>query len=296
MHKPDELPDPIKVDFDRWTANVAADPHTLAERQATEIFLAALGMTPKCAGRIFLKGGILVGAVYESGRNTADIDFSTDLKPDLGFADGLKDELEKAFPVAAAKLGYPDKIFRLQSLAFKPRKSTFVEADFPAIEVKFAYADRGTKQEKMLHAGNCSDVIYADISFNEPIETVQKVCIGDTGVYFYAYSLKDLVAEKLRSLLQQVIRNRNRRQDVYDLNYLIHNVDISSEARVDILRCFLEKCSSRRIAPTQTSLDNPEVRQRAQVEWESLASEVEELPDFDAAYDAVNAFYKSMPW
>ena len=36
-----------------------------------------------------------------------------------------------------------------------------------------------------------------------------------------AYTLTDLIAEKLRSLLQQVIGNRTRRQDIFNLMLLI---------------------------------------------------------------------------
>ncbi len=35
------------------------------------------------------------------------------------------------------------------------------------------------------------------------------------------YTLTDLIAEKLRSLLQQVIKNRTRRQDTFELMLLI---------------------------------------------------------------------------
>ncbi|MEJ2622018.1 MAG: nucleotidyl transferase AbiEii/AbiGii toxin family protein, partial [Candidatus Thiodiazotropha sp.] len=36
-----------------------------------------------------------------------------------------------------------------------------------------------------------------------------------------AYSLTDLIAEKLRSVLQQIKRERQRRQDIFDLFLLL---------------------------------------------------------------------------
>jgi len=37
----------------------------------------------------------------------------------------------------------------------------------------------------------------------------------------HTYSLVDLVSEKLRAILQQASRNRTRRQDVYDIDFLV---------------------------------------------------------------------------
>ena len=60
---------------------------------------------------------------------------------------------------------------------------------------------------------------------------------------------------------------------------------------------FAYKLESRGTTPDQNSLDDSEIRQRAQKDYYALADEIEgDLPDFDKTYDAVNAFYKSLPW
>jgi predicted nucleotidyltransferase component of viral defense system len=296
MSEPDRTADSLEVDLSEWSASASENPQVERERQATEVFLAALGMTKTCHDKIYLKGGILVGAIYASGRNTADMDFSTTSTPEITFPETLSEELEAAFPRAAAQLGFPKLRLKMQSVKFRPRKNTFVESDFPAVEAKFAYALAGSKQEAALQAGTCSDVLYADISFNEPISCVQAVRMKGTKAEILVYSLHDLVAEKLRALLQQVTRDRYRRQDVFDLYYLIQNADVESIPKDLLLRTFIEKCVSRGIEPTEESLDDDEVRRRASSEWSTLSQEVDVLPDFDTAYNSVTTLYRSLPW
>jgi predicted nucleotidyltransferase component of viral defense system len=137
----------------------------------------------------------------------------------------------------------------MQSVKFRPRKDTFVESDFPAVEAKFAYAISGSKQEEALDKGTCTDVLYADVSFNEPISCVQSVKMKGADSEILVYSLNDLLAEKFRALLQQVTRDRNRRQDVFDLYYLICNADVESVPKDLLLETFIEKCASRGIEP-----------------------------------------------
>jgi hypothetical protein len=43
-------------------------------------------------------------------------------------------------------------------------------------------------------------------------------------------------------------------------------------------------------------LEDDEVRRRASSEWETLAQEVEKLPDFNSAYKRVVELYRSLPW
>lgn len=298
MSDPERKPDSLEVDLSEWSASASGsgNPQVAREREATEVFLAALGMTKTCHDKIYLKGGILVGAIYGSGRNTADMDFSTTSTPELTFPETLSEELQAAFPRAAAQLGIPKLRLKMQSVKFRPRKNTFVESDFPAVEAKFAYAMAGSKQEPSLDAGTCTDVLYADISFNEPISCVQAVKMKGVRSEILVYSLHDLIAEKLRALLQQVMWDRYRRQDVFDLYYLIQHAEVDRIPKDLLLRTFQEKCLSRGIEPTRKSLDDDEVKRRSSNEWGTLAKEVDVLPDFEVAYSAVVELYRSLPW
>lgn len=294
MSEPKEVSQPRMANFQAWEDSATHDRQTLAERIASEVFLAALGSTETFRKKVFLKGGVLVGAVYESGRNTADLDFSTVLKPSKDFLAKLEAELVTALPAAAAQVGSPETIIKVQSVKYRPRPETFVEANAPAIEVKFAYASRGSKNEERLKSGNSSNVIYADISFNEEICSVEEICIGNTGLSFFAYSKVDLIAEKLRSTLQQKTRQRNRRQDIYDLWFLLTQYPVSSEEALEIKESFIIKCQSRGIVPGANSFTDPEIAERSKSDWSTLAVEVSNLPEFDVAFAVVSNFYDTL--
>lgn len=294
MSEPKQTERARTANFQAWEDAAGQDRQTHRERIASEVFLAALGSTENFRDKIFLKGGVLVGAVYESGRNTADLDFSTTLEPSKDFLVKLEAELIAALPSAAALVGSPGTIIKVQSVKYRPRPETFIDADAPAIEVKFAFAERGSKGETKLNSGTSSNIIYADISFNEDISTIEEICIGSSGLSFFAYSKCDLIAEKLRSILQQKIRKRNRRQDVYDLWFLIMNYPITEEEYHDIKNVFLLKSHSRGIEPDANSLKDDEIVERSRSEWGTLESEVQLLPDFDTAFGIVSEFYNNL--
>jgi|TARA_R110001583_G_scaffold17679_1_gene71165 predicted nucleotidyltransferase component of viral defense system len=285
------------VDIAEWVDRVSADPVAHLERQATEVLLTALGKTPSIGDRIYLKGGILMGVVYRSIRSTSDIDFTTDLQPDAALPALIRQELNEAFPRASADIGYPDLMCNVQTLKVRPGSAGLLVAMFPALEIKVGYALRGTPQEKRFLAGKSVDVLSVDISFNEPIGAIQLIRLNaDTDASINAYSLNDIISEKIRALLQQVIRNRNRRQDVYDLDLLISRFEFSDQEKVELLSVLLAKCHARGIVPDRLSLENPEISERARAEWRSLALEIGQLPDFDDCFLKIDSFYKSLPW
>ncbi len=135
-----------------------------------------------------------------------------------------------------------------------------------------------------------------DISFREPVDSIQVVKFAETGGEVRAYSLLDLLAEKLRALLQQEVRNRYRRQDIYDVDALLAKFSLDDDEKLKLHSLLIEKCHARDIHPASNSLSNPEIERRARSEWDTLKLEVEELPDFDDCFARVDKFYQSLPW
>ena len=286
----------IKIDTLKWVNRARADEETHRQRQVTDIILHAIARVLELNEKLCLKGGVLMGLAYDSPRQTSDIDFSfaTAARPDKNTADTFRNLLNTALPHASAKLGYPDLVVRVQSVEGLPA-NRYPDADFPALKLKIAYAKRGSPQEIMLGEGTASNTISLDISFNEKISKVQ-LLETDQGEILKAYSLNDLIAEKYRAILQQSIRNRYRRQDVYDLDILIRNPDLNDEAKAMILTTFIEKCELRNIKPTQDSIDVPEIKKRSGSEWSTLELEIGNVPDFDACFERVATFYRQLPW
>lgn len=286
----------IAADISAWIEKAKADPQAYLERQVTEVFLAALAMTKPFANEIFLKGGILMGVVYQSPRQTGDVDFTAISEPSKEMAEALKAALNTAFPRAAAKLGYPDLRCNVQSSRYEPSAKMFAKATGPLLALRVGYARRNSAQERLFQAGAASNVLDVDIAFREPVNAIQIVQLGHEGVTIRAYSLLDLIAEKLRALLQQPKRNRNRRQDVYDIASLLNKFTLDTGEKAALLDLLQEKCRARDIEPRLESLRHQEVRERAKKDWDTLGLELEELPDFDRCFELVDGFYRSLPW
>ena len=251
-------------------------------------------MTAPLNTELFLKGGILLGLSYGSPRQTTDIDLTAAFAVDHKADDRIRRLLDPAFPSVAASLGYPDLIVRIQSVRRLPAH-IHMEAESPALKFKIAYAARGTSEERALRAGRASSVVDVDISFNEPLKHVQILELtGDQALY--AYGLIDLMAEKYRALLQQVPRNRYRRQDGYDLDVLIRDHLEEGVAPRDILEAVLEKSAARRIRPNRSSLYDIEVKTRAGRDWDTMQLELDVLPAFEDCYGRVADFFRSLPW
>lgn len=284
------------VNIDEWVDKAKHDPEAYLERQATEIFLTTLGTTPPCCGKFFLKGGLLMGIAYESPRQTADIDYSTILEPNTEVVEQIKEALNKEFPSTAARLGYPDITCKIQTIKFFPKESGFEKFKAPAFKITAGYAKKGSPQEIKVKEGKASKVLYADVSFKEPIGGIQILRLGEGGSEISAYSLKDIIAEKYRSLLQQEARKRNRRQDVYDLDMLINQFAFDADELKEIQELLLKKSHARDIHPDINSLQQKTIIKHAKSEWETLKLEIGELPDFDECFKKVNAFYRSLPW
>lgn len=263
-------------------------------RAAIHTILSAIASDNNLRANMVLKGGILLAIRYLSHRYTKDIDFSSaknlvDINPEK-----VVEALNLNLAMMAEALDY-DLDCKVQTCEVRP--VNVENPTFPSIKMKIGYAYKGTKKHKRLMSNQCPTIISIDYNLNEPIPNIDSLKL-ETGDELLVYSLTDLIAEKYRSLLQQVDRNRNRRQDVFDLCHVVglfNNMDPMEKRK--ILESLMEKSKSRDIIPTVTSIDLPEVRERAEAEYHTLTDEVDGvLPDFDESFDTVIKFYKSLPW
>lgn len=294
----DRQPEPIEyvdVDVRGWVEAARADPLRYRDRQVTEIVLTTIGIAPSLKNTLVLKGGTLMALAFKSDRLTGDVDFTAQVDPD-GFEEKLVAELNELMPRTAINLGYLDLVCRVQSVEKKPRPERFLDWDFPALVVRVGSAERGTRQEEKLAAGKAARVHHLEISFRDQVYAFQELCLTDAGVAVHGFTLSEVIAEKLRALLQQPIRKRNRRQDVFDIAFLIDTHKIDAEDRQAIHDTLMSKCRSRDIEPTKESLTDPEVVDRARADWETLQLEVQELPSFDERFQLVSELYESLPW
>lgn len=285
----------VDVDVRAWVEAARSNPAQYRDRQVTEIVLAAIGLAPNLNTNLVLKGGAVMALAFKSNRVTADVDFTSMAEP-AGFADQIADDLNAILPQTAIRLGYPDLLCRVQTVKKMPKPLNFEEFDFPALLIRIGSAERGTGEEKRLEARRAIRVLDIEISFRDQVYAFQELNLTGPGVAVRAFTLHEIIAEKLRALLQQPIRNRNRRQDVYDIAYLIETNKLTDEDRRSILETLVEKCRARGIEAAPDSMDDPEVRRRAEVDWNTLALELDDLPPFDERFAMMRELYVSLPW
>jgi predicted nucleotidyltransferase component of viral defense system len=294
-HSKDVEFDIVDVDVRAWVEASRADPTRYRDRQVTEIVLTAIGLAPSLHTNLVLKGGAAMALAFKSTRVTGDVDFTSMVEP-AELAEKLTPELNELLPKTAIKLGYLDLLCQVQSVKKMPRAENFEDHDFPALRVRIGSAKRGTAEAARLADGKASRVLDVEISFRDHVYTFQELNLMGAGVAVRAFTIHELVAEKFRALLQQPIRKRNRRQDVYDIAFLIDDHDFSGDDKATILTTLIEKCRSRSIDAKQKSMDNPEIKQRAQADWNTLALEIGNLPPFDERFALMRDLYVSLPW
>jgi predicted nucleotidyltransferase component of viral defense system len=276
-------------ELDAW---VEEGPKNLKEfRQAIRIILTAVSHDLNLRGSMVMKGGILMGIRYHSERFTTDLDFSTSATKGEINVEEFEKNLRHSLSMAAADSDYGLDC-QIQGCRINPPNDDY---QFPNLELKIGYAYKGTPKHKRLMTGQSPTVVKIDFSLNEPIIDIEEIDLGD-GVSLQAYALTDLIAEKLRALMQQEMRNRYRRQDIYDLCFLLES-GISPEQMKLVHKSLIIKAEARGIVPHLDSLSNTELRRRSHAEYSTLADEIQgPLPDFDESYNLVESFYRSLPW
>jgi len=297
MSDPDETIDygVVDVDVRAWVDAARTDPTQHRDRQVAEIVLAAIGLAPSLKDTLILKGGAAMALAFNSIRQTGDIDFSSTMEPH-GLAEKISAELDPLFARAAIQLGYLDLTCRVQTIKKLPKPLNFEDHNFPALLVRIGSAKRGAKEEQKLVNGIAPRVLDLEISFRDQVYSYQELNLIGAGVAVRAFTMHELIAEKMRALLQQPIRKRNRRQDVYDIAYLIEDHDFSRADKAAILATLIEKCRSRGIDAMPKSMDELEIKQRAQADWETLALEIGDLPPFEERFSLMRELYVSLPW
>ena len=282
------------IDLEAWTEEEQA-PQRRAFRQAVRLVLRAIARSQDLSSVMVMKGGILLAIRYQSSRFTRDIDFSTPKRfQDVDLPAFLK-TFEAALEPVSAENEY-GLALHLQSYSVKPPNKPDVM--FPTLELRVAYANRLNRGAiRRMEIGQASDVVAVDYSFNEWASEIEQAPAEEGALSVYPFH--DLIAEKLRSVLQQVVRNRDRFQDIYDLYLLLDDAAaITAEDRATILAKLQAAGADRDVPIHRHALRDAEIiaRSRRGYETELPALVQVEIPPFDAAYGTVQAFFEGLPW
>ncbi|MCA0175640.1 MAG: nucleotidyl transferase AbiEii/AbiGii toxin family protein [Proteobacteria bacterium] len=280
-----------KLDLHAWV-DAETEPTRRAFRQAVHLILRAIAHSDRLAPIMVMKGGILLAIRYQSSRFTRDVDFSTQQKLKDVDLPAFIAHVQQALDLVSIDNDYGLAI-ALQSHALNPKKQ---DGLFATLQMKIGYASRAMANEvRRLNAGQSAKTVQMDYSFNEWASDIEEGEIDGGVLAMYAYH--DLIAEKLRAVLQQPIRNRARFQDIYDLCLLLDCTDFHDEDKALVLSKLMAASEERQVPTDPMAMRSDQLRALSQREYQQVVALIAaEPPAFEDAYGRVQAFYESLPW
>lgn len=273
-------------DIPGWAARNRVKPGEARARFAQYAILRSIASSRALSRILVFKGGNALDFVWQSNRSTEDLDFSSE---DPGLDEQrLRTLLEQALAQTERAL---QVAFRVQRLARHPPGEGKIFVTYE-VSVGYALPDDAANRQRISQGQPSKAAIPLDISLNEPICEARPVDIRAANPLRVS-TVEDIVAEKLRSLLQQPIRNRQRRQDLLDIAVLLRQHDSLDRARV--AQYLLRKAEARNVPVSRAAFRHPEVARRAQVDYDALKSttRVTFIP-FDEALVALHALVEQL--
>ena len=282
------------IDLTAWV-DEELRPERKVFRQAVQLVLRAIAQSPNLSAIMIMKGGLLLAVRYHSSRFTRDIDFSTSKRLQEVDLPALLATISEALEPVSADNEHAMAL-RLQSYEIKPPHRPGV--DFPTLQMRIGYASRlEPKLLKRLESTGSTQVVQVDYSFNEWASGREQQEVD--GGHLLMYTFHDLVAEKLRSVLQQPIRGqgRPRYQDIYDI-FLLLGTPVDYGDKAIILGKLFEASKDRQVPLHKEALRDEQVIKLSREEYVTVLPDMilGPPPDFDVAYTTVREFFESLPW
>ena len=220
-------------------------------------------------GWVFKGGTCLRHCYYRGYRFSEDIDFSC--RPGGDNLDTSLQLLKKAADKAQSDSG----------VRMTVKEPLSIPGDFQ-MEIPIEYS-RGSLRRQGLPQ------VKIHLTFDEPILETPIVCTikarySDLTTFkVQSYTKKEIISEKLRSLLQQQ-KKWPRPRDLYDLWYMLC---CSGEqlSWTELFPMFQEKCRIRDINPDLSGVTSDNLREWNSNAWQSrLGPMLKELPDFELVW------------
>jgi predicted nucleotidyltransferase component of viral defense system len=282
-------------DFSEVEAWASANGVSVAEarrRYAQRAILVGLSTQPILRNALVFKGGNALDFVVQPNRGTIDLDFTIDTagSSTLQGTEALSALFSDALVEAARRY---DLALQVNSVKQRPPGADKTRFSYD-VRVGYGLPDESSQRQRMARGLKSTQVIPIEISSNDVICSYDYAPIDAGFPRVKIATIEDIIAEKLRALLQQPIRNRERRQDVLDIAVLIRlHPDID---RPRVGGFLVLKCEARDINPRKSSFLDPEVRRRAAIDYDALESTTRVLfIPFDEAWEMLIAFVSTLP-
>src|SRR5699024_7143329 len=244
-----------------------------------------------------LKGGNALKKVFHSPRASVDLDFTEKTVVSNESEVTLRQLLAEVVQELDENLQKLVRSSSFEALVIQRTEIKPVNVDYrehPAFEIKVGYSKRRDRNQPY------PDVVKLEITLNDTVCEDEPYLID--GSELKVCSLNDIIAEKLRSLIQQkkAIRNRSRPNDVFDIWFF--HTHLPSQFDYKKIATFLVKKSEgkvdRQLVTKSTFIEDEEIKEKAAVDFEDIAERVgviDRFPTFEEAYTEVLAVVKKLP-
>lgn len=266
-------------ELDRWRTAHGTTLDEARKRFVQYVVLESVAAAP-WSQTVAFKGGNALRFVYRNPRSTVDLDFTAG----VGFPDDpemIRSMLDRAIQHGGRQFG-----LKLRSQRIR-RDPASTEKTMPTYDITVAFQFPGDRYFADFETAprNYPSVVALEVSLNDVVCETRAVTLGDSpSSKIRVCVLEDIIAEKLRALLQQRIRNRNRRQDVYDIARMVRQYGIELNV-VKIGQFLIAKARARQIQVSKRMFDE-EIKRRAAFEYENLFDKID--PAFIPFGDAWN--------
>lgn len=231
---------------------------------------------------LVFKGGNALDFVWQPNRSTIDLDFSSHDSTLTG--ERITELLTASLRGVSNATGVG---YRVQRMKQQPPGDN---RDFITFGGSVGYALPGDRRNHELLAKKLSSKasVPIEISLNEPICGAASVDVQSANPLSVC-QLEDIVAEKLRALLQQPIRNRTRPQDVLDIAVVLREKTVLDAQLV--AEFLIRKAAARQVPVSKLAFHEEEIRSRSQSSYDGLKETTRTIfIAFDEAFAAILAF------
>lgn len=284
---------PIRFqEISAW-ARENAVPFDEARRRFVQfVILASIASNRPLREGLVFKGGNALDFVWQPNRSTLDLDFSIDhdmVAFDIG-VESIRRSFERSIGAVQQRFGIRLSVQSVRQMPPGPNRT------FPTFTVRIGYAlpDQPALLRRLDDGRPSPHVIDVEISVNEPLGSTTTTLLAPSLPPLRVGTVEDIIAEKLRALLQQPIRNRQRRQDLLDIAVLLRlhpGIDRDAVGRLLVL-----KSGARGIDARRSAFAAPEIRRRASVDYDRLRETTRVLfIPFDEAWEMLMDFVQSLP-
>ncbi len=139
-----------------------------------------------------------------------------------------------------------------------------------AVSIDYALPDQRAVIERARRGVRIAQTIDVDIGINEPICAATSLSLGAGLGKIRISTIEEIVSEKLRALLQQSIRGRERPQDLLDIAVALRGDN--PPAPITVARFLLVKAAARDVSASRAAFHDAELARLTQAGYDDLAA------------------------